>query len=125
MNITHDQQRAEAEAQLQAQANGYQPGITKEELEAAVPPPPNEPEGETPPEIKGRFIMITAITERLDLDLEELKLYLKVDHIDDDAHIADILAAAKMQADLFCQNPFTHIADLNRRRNGRSYSSKM
>ena len=56
--------------------------------------------------------MITAITERLDLDLEELKLYLKVDHIDEDAHIADILAAAKMQADLFCQNPFTHIADL-------------
>ena len=50
MNITHDQQRAEAEAQLQAQANGYQPGITKEELEAAAPPPSNEPEGETPPE---------------------------------------------------------------------------
>ena len=56
--------------------------------------------------------MITAIAERLDLDLDELKLYLRIDHIDDDAHIADILAAAKTQADLFCQNPFTHIADL-------------
>lgn len=48
MNITHDQQRQEAEQQLQAQANGYQSGITKEELEAAVPPPVYEEEGETP-----------------------------------------------------------------------------
>lgn len=56
--------------------------------------------------------MIKAIADRLALDLPELKEYLKIDHIDEDLLLADILAAAKTQADVFCQNEFTHIDEM-------------
>lgn len=50
--------------------------------------------------------MITAIQDRLDLDVPALKLYLKIDHDEEDAQLADMLAAAMLQADHFCQNRF-------------------
>ena len=55
--------------------------------------------------------MITAIKDRLDLDVESLKLYLKIDHADEDAQLEDLLAAAKLQADHFCQNNFNELGE--------------
>jgi hypothetical protein len=50
--------------------------------------------------------MITAITDRLDLDVPTLKTYLKIENDLEDALLADMLAAAKLQADHYCQNEF-------------------
>jgi uncharacterized phage protein (predicted DNA packaging) len=51
--------------------------------------------------------MITAIKDRLDLSVNEFKTYLKVDHDIEDEQLEEILAAAMLQADHFCQNTFT------------------
>jgi hypothetical protein len=50
--------------------------------------------------------MITAIQDRLDLDVPTFKTFLKIDHNEEDALLADMLAAAMLQADQYCQNEF-------------------
>jgi hypothetical protein len=53
--------------------------------------------------------MITAITDRLDLTVTDLKDHLKIEHAEEDAQLDRILAAAKRQADHFCQNDFEEV----------------
>ena len=47
-----------------------------------------------------------AVTDRLTVTLAEAKLYLRVDHDEDDALITDLISAAKSSADAFLNNPF-------------------
>lgn len=55
--------------------------------------------------------MITAIKDRLDLTVTEFKTYMRIDHTEEDEQLEDLLAAAMLQADHFCQNTFTSIND--------------
>lgn len=50
--------------------------------------------------------MITAVTDRLAITLEEAKAYLRVDTDLEDAVIMDCVDAAKSEADAYLQNPF-------------------
>lgn len=47
-----------------------------------------------------------AVTERLDISLEEAKAYFRVDTDLEDAVIMDCVDAAKSEADAYLQNPF-------------------
>ena len=47
-----------------------------------------------------------AVTERLDISLEEAKAYFRVDSDVEDEVIADCVDAAKSEADAYLQNPF-------------------
>lgn len=48
-----------------------------------------------------------AIRDRLDLGLEEVKKYLRVDDDHDDVLIEALIESTKEFADEFCNNPFT------------------
>jgi hypothetical protein len=50
--------------------------------------------------------MITALKDRLDLTADDLKAYLKIENEAENAQLEIVLAAAKLQADHFCQNNF-------------------
>lgn len=50
--------------------------------------------------------MFTAVYDRLDLTLDEVKEWLKVETSDDDQLIEDLLDSVKREADSFLQNPF-------------------
>jgi hypothetical protein len=52
---------------------------------------------------------ITAITDRLAVTVDDLKLFLRIEHADEDAQLENFLAAAMLQADHFCQNTFTTV----------------
>ena len=47
-----------------------------------------------------------AVTERLDISLEEAKAYFRVDTDLEDEVIVDCVDAAKSEADAYLQNPF-------------------
>ena len=47
-----------------------------------------------------------AVTERLDISLEEAKAYFRVDSDVEDDVIVDCVDAAKSEADAYLQNPF-------------------
>lgn len=47
-----------------------------------------------------------AVVDRLTVTLDETKLFLRVDHDEDDALIADLIVAAKSSADAFLNNRF-------------------
>jgi hypothetical protein len=49
---------------------------------------------------------VGAVTERLDISLEEAKAYFRVDSDVEDEVIADCVDAAKSEADAYLQNPF-------------------
>jgi hypothetical protein len=49
---------------------------------------------------------VGAVTERLDISLEEAKAYFRVDSDVEDEVIMGCLAAAKAEADAYLQNPF-------------------
>ena len=50
--------------------------------------------------------MITAVTDRLEISLEEAKAYFRVDTDLEDEVIVDCVDAAKSEADAYLQNPF-------------------
>ena len=50
--------------------------------------------------------MITAVSDRLDITIEEAKAYFRVDSDVEDEVIVGCLAAAKAAADAYLQNPF-------------------
>lgn len=50
--------------------------------------------------------MSTAVTDRLEISLEEAKAYLRVDTDLEDEVIVDCVDAAKAEADAYLQNPF-------------------
>lgn len=50
--------------------------------------------------------MITAVSDRLDITIEEAKTYFRVDTDLEDEVIVGCLAAAKAEADAYLQNPF-------------------
>ena len=50
--------------------------------------------------------MINAVKNNLDLDLAEMKLYLKEDDNDNDTLICMLIEAGKDEADSYCNNPF-------------------
>lgn len=50
--------------------------------------------------------MITAVSDRLDITIEEAKTYFRVDTDPEDEVIVGCLAAAKAEADAYLQNPF-------------------
>lgn len=47
------------------------------------------------------------IEERLELELEQVKTFLRVDGAEDDDTIQDMIDAAKQKADEYCNNYFT------------------
>lgn len=51
--------------------------------------------------------MTAAVQERLTLTVDEAKLYLRVDHDDEDALLEELITSAKAAADQFLNNPFT------------------
>ncbi len=51
--------------------------------------------------------MITAVTDRLEISLEEAKAYFRVDTDLEDEVIVDCVDAAKSEADGYLQNDFT------------------
>lgn len=54
--------------------------------------------------------MITTIHDHLEITPEEFALFLRLEFEEEErAQLEDILAAAKLQADHFCQNTFTRI----------------
>jgi len=50
--------------------------------------------------------MATAVYDRLIITLTEMKNYLRVSHEEDDEYIADLINAAKEDADNYLNNPF-------------------
>ncbi|MFA5379427.1 MAG: head-tail connector protein [Dehalococcoidia bacterium] len=50
--------------------------------------------------------MPTAVYDRLIITLTEMKNYLRVSHEEDDEYIADLINAAKEDADNYLNNPF-------------------
>lgn len=50
--------------------------------------------------------MITAVTDRLQIPLEEVKAYFRVDTDLEDNIIEACVVAAKSEADIYLQNPF-------------------
>ena len=50
--------------------------------------------------------MSIAVYDRLDLSLEEVKDWLKVEVADDDDLLEDLIDSVKREADSFLQNPF-------------------
>ena len=49
---------------------------------------------------------ITAVQDRLTLDLAEVKAYLRVEHDEEDALLEELVKGAKASADAFLNNPF-------------------
>lgn len=54
---------------------------------------------------------ITAITDRLAVTVDDLKLFLRIEHANEDEQLDNFLAAAMSQADHYCQNTFTSVND--------------
>ena len=52
----------------------------------------------------------TAVVDRLTVTLAETKLYLRVDHDDEDNLLTELVDSAKSSADQFLNNPFTDSA---------------
>jgi len=50
--------------------------------------------------------MASAVYDRLIVTLTEMKNYLRVSHEEDDEYIADLINAAKEDADNYLNNPF-------------------
>lgn len=50
--------------------------------------------------------MSTAVQERLTITVQEAKLFLRVDHDDEDALLEELITSAKAAADQFLNNPF-------------------
>lgn len=53
--------------------------------------------------------MIDAVQTRLEIDVTELKNYLRIEHIEDDNLLTDFIDMAKEQIDAYLQNEFTEI----------------
>lgn len=51
--------------------------------------------------------MASAVYDRLIVTLTEMKNYLRVSHEEDDEYIADLINAAKEDADNYLNNPFS------------------
>lgn len=50
---------------------------------------------------------ITAVQDRLQLNMAEVKAYLRVEHDEEDALLEELVKAVKTSADSYLNNPFT------------------